>query len=701
MRAIKILCILLFSAFYTNAENIPFLLERLTNTKDHNERYVLAKDVFEKVLISNVDSLPIVANRIVLEPDNASDKCNALFHHIMAEYYYELSDYFNSLKHRMEAIYLYENYEKTDELYLAKNYIGAGISSELLYMYTKALSYYDKAIVLVIKLNDKFMLAEIHSNKSFAYYGMGDFVAAIEQLQTALKIEHENHDTLGLAKDYNNLGFIYVDWGKYETGIEYYKKALDLSVQKNLKERIAICYNNIGMAYFQKGDYAFAENFILKALDIDLKNNNQLNVAKRYNNLALIYFHQNKTQLAISYFQKASKVFKEQNDDISYAKALINIFDIYLSQNNNVEAYKYLKKGYDVSLNTNSLPLIQHNTEKMYKYYKSLANYEKALYYKELHDDLSDSIYSLKSSRVVEELEMKYETEKKEDEIFRLNTESEFKETIIDQKNKQRNLMAAFVIFLLLGLSVIVFILLKIRKQRKRLLVLNNVKNRLFAMISHDLKGYSSVFQDSGMVIRHHLAKENYQRILDICESLELSAASYTSQLDNILNWALVQLSGYKLNPEKISPYTEINVLIENISDSRKLKANVFQNNIDELANIKLDKGAFSVIMRNLIINANKFTENGTITISMEFKENDCIFMISDTGVGMDEETKKYLFDDTVFKSNRGTKGEKGSGVGLSLVKTFVKLSGGTISVESEKDKGSCFIIKFDSVQIT
>ena len=274
MRTIKILCILLLSVFYTNADNIPFLLEKVANTKDDNQRYILAKDIFEKVLISNVDSLPFVAEKIVLEPNNSSDKCNALFHHIMAEYYYESADYFSSLKHRMEAIYLYENYEDTDELYLAKNYIGAGLSSELLYMYAKALNYYDKAIVLVIKLNDKFMLAEIHSNKSFAYYGMGDFAAAIEQLQTALKIEHENHDTLGLAKDYNNLGFIYVDWGKYETGIEYYKKALDLSIQKDLKDRIAICYNNIGMAYLQKGDYAFAETFILKALDIDLENNN-------------------------------------------------------------------------------------------------------------------------------------------------------------------------------------------------------------------------------------------------------------------------------------------------------------------------------------------------------------------------------------------------------------------------------------------
>lgn len=693
MRTNLIICLLFLPLLYVNAQSTSSNLKQLSSIKDHYERYVIAKEVFEKVRNSNIDSLPIVAKAIVLAPDNPSDKCNALSHHIMAEYYKSKGNYFKSLEQRLEAINLFEKYIDTDENLLAENYIEAGESSELLYMYNKSLIFYNKAIVLAIKLNDKTMLAKINSNKSFAYYGLGDFASAIRQLETALSIETEINDTIALARDYNNLGFIYIEWGRLETGIEYYKKALELNIKKNIHERTAICYNNIGMAYFQKGDYNLAESFILKALSIDKARQNQLSVAKRYNNLGLIYYEQGKIQPAIQTFLEAAKVFKKMNDEINLAKALINISDIYLAQNNSVEALKYLQQGYDISLRTNSLPLIQYNTRKMYLYYKSIENYKDALHYKELHDELSDSVYSLKSSQIIEELETKYETEKKENEILRLNNESILKETIIKQKNRQRNLMAVSILLLLIGLSVIVLILIKIRNQRKRLEVLGNVKNRLFAIISHDLRSYSSVFQDSGFVVKHYVQKENYNKLAELADNLEQSAISYNNQLDNILNWATVQLNGYNLNPEVLWPAKEISDIINYIS--KKDKGNTFEINIAESDQITIDRGAFSIMMRNLIVNANKFTENGIISISFQTTKNTSTICVSDSGVGMDKNTLNHLFSDNVIKSERGTKGEKGSGVGLHLVKTFVTLCGGTINAESMQGVGSTFRITF------
>lgn len=667
--------------------------EKINHIENPTERYNEAKVQVEYFRINKIDSLIIFAEGLKAGDEN--DQCHALKEYALSEYYYEMYELGTSLNHAMEAIYLYENYNKPDHLYLAKSYNVAGLCSEQLFRYNKALEYYQKGLFLANQFDEKSLLADLFGNRSFVYYGMGDFSKAIADLEAALNYNEELKDTVSLARDLNNLGYIYTSWEKYDTGIEYYKKALEYSLERGIVERSAICYNNIGMSYFEQGQYDLAEDFFLQALEIDQKNDFHHNVAKRYNNLGLVYFQQGKVEKSIEHFKMAADVFLDLADSINYAKAIINISDIYFKTGHNTEAFQYLQKGYNISLGTKSLPLIEHNTGKMFHYYKSIGDYKSALKYKELQDELSDSLYSLESTRIVEEMETIYETEKKEDEISRLNNESELKEDIIHRKNQQRNMMAAFAVLLLLILIATVFIIHKIRKQRRELEALNNVKNRLFAMISHDLRGYSGVFQDAGMVIRHHLKKENFDKVNAISENLEISAISYSSQLDNILNWAVLQLNGYKLKPIEFKPHQECFQLIENLNDSRKLKNNDFENKIDPELKITMDKGAFNIILRNLLTNANKFTEQGKISISLELETTGFKMVVSDTGTGMDEETKNSLFSSETVKSRRGTRGEKGSGVGLGLVKTFVELSGGTIVIKSALGKGSKFTMTF------
>ncbi|MBN2728314.1 MAG: tetratricopeptide repeat protein [Bacteroidales bacterium] len=681
---------LLISTIGVQAQNSPDEINRMSNV---DERYNAAKELLEYYRLNALDSLLIFAESIQIVNEN--DRFTALKEYAYSEYYYEMYDLGKSLNHALDAIFKNENLNKPDHEILSKSYNVAGLCSEQLYRFEKALEYYEKGLYLARHLNDRSLLSMLYSNRSFVYYGMGDMSKAIADLETALNFNTELKDTINLAKDLNNLGFIYTSWGKYDTGIEYYKKALAYSLKKGLKERSAICYNNIGMSYFQQGKYELAEEFISQALEMDKKNGFHLNAAKRYNNLGLVYFQQGKVEKSIEHFDMAAEVFLELGDSVNYAKAIINISDIYFKSGRNTEAFQHLEKGYNISLGTNSIPLIEHNTGKMFRYYKSIGDYKKALEYKELYDELGDSLYSLESTRIVEEMETIYETEKKEDEISRLNTESELKEDIIRRKNQQRNMMAAFAVMLLIVLVATVLIIHKIRKQRHELEALNNVKNRLFAMISHDLRGYSGVFQDAGMVIRHHLKKENFDKVNAISENLEISAISYSSQLDNILNWAVLQLNGYKLEPIEFSPFEECNSLIENLSDIRKLKNNDFENNIDPELVLNMDKGAFNIIVRNLLANANKFTEQGLISVGLECGATGFKLSISDTGTGMDEETKNSLFSSETVKSQRGTRGEKGSGVGLGLVKTFVELSGGRISVESKPGKGSMFHLYF------
>lgn len=687
---ITLLFIVLIGLGQIQAQNT---VDEINQIKNADQRYDSAKELLEYYRLNAIDSLLIFADNLKL--DGIDQRFNALKEYAHGEYYYEMYDLATSLNYAIEAIYIYTLESDEDVLLLSKSYNLAGLCSEQLYRYEKALEYYEKGISLAQQIDNKPQLAELYSNRSFVYYGMGDFSTAIANLEAANEINIEIKDTVNLSKDLNNLGYIYTSWQKYDTGIEYYQKALDYSMQKGIAERSAICNNNIGMNYFQQGEFDLAEEYILRALKIDEENGFDLNIAKRYNNLGLIYYQQGKVDESIEHFEIAADVFLEKGDSSSYAKSIINIADIYFQLQRNTEAFQYLQKGYNISLGTNNLPLIEHNTGKMYRYYKSIGDFEQALEYRELYDELGDSIYSLESAKVVEEMETIYQTEKKEEEINRLNSESALKEDIIKRKNQQKNLLAGFAIILLIVLVVIVVISVKIRKQSRELENLNSVKNRLFAIISHDLRGYSGVFQDAGMVIRHHLKKENFDKVNSISENLEISALSYSSQLDNILSWSTLQLNGYQLNPVEFKPFDKCNTLIESLNKSHKLKGNLFENNVNPDMLIKMDEGAFDIILRNLLANANKFTEQGIISISLDKFDTGFKIFVTDTGIGMSEETRASILSSATTKSQRGTRGEKGSGVGLGLVKNFVNLSGGKIIIESELGKGTKFVLDF------
>jgi signal transduction histidine kinase len=683
-----LLFLLLFAVIiHANNKAFPSQIEISINP---NDNYRLAKQAFEKMLSTNNDSLPYLAETIF---QNKTPKCIALGFYVLADYYHMKQDYVVSQENRIKSISIYENINNTDYDFLAKAYMGAGLNCEYLHSYKDALGFYDKAISIAHLNKDDELLSEALSNKSFAYYYLGDYAQSIQMLEQALEIQKKLKNPLSIAEYYNNLGFIYLSWEKYETAIEYYQKSLEYCIRLNLPDKIAIRYNNIGMAYFEKEEYSIAEGFIKKALEIELFLENKANAAKRYNNLGLIYFKQNKTTLATDYFNNAATLFEQEGDTVSYAKALVNIAEIYLSQQSFDKAYSYLSKGYELVLSTNILPLIQHNTQKMYSYYKTIGNFEQALYYLELNNEWNDSIYSIQTASIIEELDIKYKTEKKETEISNLHSVSEYQQTIIKQRVFQRNIMALFSIIFFVAIIVVFLVLLKIRKQKKQLLLLDDVKNRLFALISHDLRGYSSVFQDTGMLIKHHLKKGNYELINEMCDSLQQSAVSKDIQLDNMLNWAKVQLNGYEFNPQKLCVADETEQILQEIKEHSLLKSNLINNTIPAEASINFDKGAYAIIIRNLLTNANKFTENGTITISYEENQQHKIIRVTDTGVGMGMETKTMLLEKKLVTSSMGTKGEKGSGVGLSLVEKILSLSGGSISVDSEIGKGTTFCV--------
>jgi signal transduction histidine kinase len=232
----------------------------------------------------------------------------------------------------------------------------------------------------------------------------------------------------------------------------------------------------------------------------------------------------------------------------------------------------------------------------------------------------------------------------------------------------------------------------KLEIQTEELLKANDVKNKFFNIIAHDLKN-----PVSSIVQLIELEKENFnvftrEQQLEIIHSASNSANSALELLEDLLLWARSQTNKITYQFEQLNINNLAKSEINNMFQQAVNKQITIKNNLLHNVCVMADASSVKSIFRNLLSNAIKFSKKGgTIKIGCHIKENDLLIYIKDSGIGMSESTLQKLFELSEKQSLEGTSGEKGSGLGLNLCHEFILKNGGKIWVESELNVGSTF----------
>lgn len=233
---------------------------------------------------------------------------------------------------------------------------------------------------------------------------------------------------------------------------------------------------------------------------------------------------------------------------------------------------------------------------------------------------------------------------------------------------------------------------LLLKKYNEELKEINSQKDKLFSIISHDLRspftgllGYSDVLVEETEQIGNK-DFHNYALIIK-----ETANGIYT-HLNNLLEWSRLQRDKIEVIIETINLSKAVNEVVKLLIGNAEKKNISVQYKIDELINVKADKNMLRSILQNIISNAIKFTHSGgKIEISSSAKNNFIEVTIADNGIGMDEaELKKIFRIDS--QSRKGTANEKGTGLGLSITKDMIEKQFGTIEVRSKINEGTKFI---------
>ncbi|MHB1686119.1 MAG: PAS domain S-box protein [Ignavibacteriaceae bacterium] len=221
---------------------------------------------------------------------------------------------------------------------------------------------------------------------------------------------------------------------------------------------------------------------------------------------------------------------------------------------------------------------------------------------------------------------------------------------------------------------------------------LNSQKDKLFSILSHDLRspfnglfGYSDMLLNDFDEMKTEEIKSCISGIKDISENIY-------NQLNNLLEWSRLQRNKIEFNPQKLALIDLVNGIVK-LLNPNALKKNIsLITEIDDNICVKADKYMLNSVLQNLISNAIKFTyEKGEIKISAVSNNPFVEINITDTGMGMsDDEIDKVFRVDSIYIT-KGTTGEVGTGLGLVICKEMIEKHGGKINIESQKRIGSSF----------
>ncbi|MFT3902877.1 MAG: tetratricopeptide repeat-containing sensor histidine kinase [Niabella sp.] len=548
------------------------------------------------------------------------------------------------------------------------------------------------------------------ANTAAARYIKGDYVQSMEAALNALDMAVETDNKTVQAIAHNVLGLVYLVQDNNIEAIRELKTAAYINDKIGEKRRLTHNCLNLSMAYEKEEKY----DSVYYYLNIARQKSQILSLpyieAMVNNHLADYYLKVHDTTKAVHLYRSVldSKIYQNTWEN-SYAHC--GLANYYFALKEYDKAIYHGQEALALAKMSNAKWDINRALGVLYPAYEAKGNHEQAYRYLLLHKEYTDSLFNEKKEKQLNALFL----QRKKIENAVLSKEIQINE----QKSHINNML--FIIFGLLLVFLIVLVLIISRSSKRRLRLtellrrrnadiqaknkfiqqqntlldkLNREKTYLFSIIGHDLR--SPIFNVMGMlqlIKSDAVSSEEKEEIFDTLDKQIV----YTHQmLENLLVWSEAQQSGIQTRQEEVCLPDTVEALLKLFEVKAKEKKIEIYHHISKDAIALADSNQISVILRNIISNAIKFTHpGGMININYGLTETRVVVNIKDSGVGMEQTVIEQLFDNAEsIRSTYGTHNEKGAGIGLKLAKRFIDYNGATIDINSD-DSGTCFAIGF------
>jgi len=435
-----------------------------------------------KLQNDNVKALEYYQRSLEINEEQGNKKGISTIYTRIGILYSDKGEYEKAIECLLKSLEISEEMDYKNAM--AESYTAIGIVFFKQGNFTGSKEYFLKTLRIGEGLGDKVIITNMNNNLGEVSRRQGIYDKAVEYYLDALKASEEMGNKVAMAAIYNNIGLTHSALMNYDKAIENLLKSVSLKIELGDRPGLAGNYNNIGNIYLNLGEYDKANEYYLLCLEISKEFENNSSISTCYTNLGRLQRIMGNYDNALEYFLKSLKVKEElgENDGIaivynSIANLNLNIADSSATINSE-ERMKYLysalwygNKAYNLALEIGDLPVQNDASSSLMQTNTKLGRYREALKYAEIYIATQDSMFSESKTKALTEMSVKYEAEKKQLQLEKMEKQKELDDKIIEAQEAKNKKQQAIIISVIGGLVIVVvfsIILFRMFRQKRR-----------------------------------------------------------------------------------------------------------------------------------------------------------------------------------------------------------------------------------------
>lgn len=627
--------------------------------------------------------------------------------------------------------------ERNDSASMANAYLTLAKSYSITGKYSVAIENLDQSYALLKSLNDSLSLVNVHQVYGQTYTRIGEFKSALDHTQKALSLAGYLKLSGKIAELSREIGNIYFYFDERAIALDFYQRSLKISQEQKDSEGIAKAYNNMGRIYSENGDYDQALEYLEKSLSYKNKESDRVSFGNTLMNIGTVYLAKEDYNGALKFLQESFENFNAVNDIEGVANSLFYIGQTHFLLNNINQALAVQDEAWKIASQSDSKRLQVKISLALSEINASTGDFKRAYNYYRIHSSMRDSVFSEENTRLLLELESRYQLHAKQRQIDLLSKEQALKKS---EQRKARIWIALLAIVSLFLISLSYFIYIRFRdknKHNQQLLdeiqqrkgveqELNEYREHLENLVNErtwELKFAKNKAEEADRLKTAFLTNMSHEirtpmnailgfsHLLTKPDSTEKSKAEYyniiksngevlMNLISDILDISLIESGQLKTRQETVNIDVILRELLaiyiqqkEELGKKITISLDIESSNTDLI--IKTDAVRVRQVLSNLLSNSLKFTDQGKISFGYRLSNSkELVFFVKDTGCGINPTKHKAIFE-RFKKFGAVDTGESklytGTGLGLAISHELVHLLGGKLWLDSYPGKGSTF----------
>ncbi|MCP3931882.1 MAG: response regulator [Bacteroidetes bacterium] len=571
-----------------------------------------------------------------------------------------------------------------------------------------SLQVMEEALIYCEKINDTLSVTILKETLGAVHQIFGNRKIAMESYEEVLAAAEASGDIEKMADAHFHIGNILLEEGhhrraerSYNEALALYQKLSEKKGQEHLKERLSLLYVNKGKCSQKLNRPEEAMNYFTQALDLSEEIGDKDDSGYANTSIGSFYLEQKDYNKAKEFHQRAFEGFDSTGNDYGKALEYNNIGTIFMEQGDIEQADSYFQKSLETAKTISSKEQIKDAYYSLSKTAEKKGNLNEAWEYYQHYELYKDSLVEERKSRQLALVESRYDAEKQQAEIQRLEKEHIQHELALNRQKNIRNIALSGG-----GLLILLIITLGQRQryhrqkekaaldeqQMRELQKLDKLKDEFLANTSHELRTPLNGIIGLAESLSEGAAGPLSDEVNSNLGMIASSGRRLSKLVNDILDFSKMENDELHLQLRSVDLFTATDVVLSLLKPLAEEKSLMLVNDIPRnISMAEADENRLQQILHNLIGNAIKFTEQGKVSVFAEEKDDWLTVSVSDTGIGIAKDMQQSIF--RPFEQGQGATNREysGTGLGLTVTRQLVELHGGSISLQSEAGKGARF----------